>query len=236
MLLSVLDDLLNDITNTDTTSYSDTLKHQHLSVAALFLNAEFMKSVWDWKFMGNTITANLVASTLITNRLYAFPANFLKITRIDIMPDGSNWKRCDFLDIGEIDHQLGVEADVTDNFSNDAPFYTIIGNKIMILSGTLTAVTNGIRYWFSEGIVGKNTGGTSITSFTTDSDVPELPEPYQMGLVYYAAKLFFQKFENQQGIVNMDNEVEKIIARMKEFTITNEKPFIKIASDLEDFE
>lgn len=238
MEISKIDDLLQDITNSNANSYSDDLKHKHLTIAALFLNIEYLKAVYDWAFMGDTATANIVASDSsdITKRFYAFPTNFLKITRIDIKIDGTNWNRCVFVDIGEIGGALGRDLDITNKFTNSEPYYTIIGNKIVILSGILAVVSGGIRYWFSEGIVGRDNSGDSITSFTADTDVPELPEPYQMGLVYYAAKLFDQKFELFSHARAMDYELEKLVKSMKEFTVSDDTPSLQSALNLDDFE
>jgi len=250
MQISLLDDQLNNITDTDTTSYSDALKHADLTVAAQVLTGEILSAMSDWDYQGDTATANIVASTAISNRYYAFPTNFLKLKRIDIMPDGSNWVRCNKVDIGEFSDTLGSETDVTNLFSNDKPYYSIVGNKILILSGTLTAVTNGIRYYFEEMIVGTDTEGTDLTAFAADTDVPNLPEPYQMGLVYYAAKLYFQKYGLTDRIREMNMElygypqgrpadeasIGGIVGAMRKFKITNEPMILKTPSDLENYE
>jgi len=236
MNISSLQTLLRDITNTDSTSYSDASTYNHLTAAALFLNGEYLKAAIDWDFQGTTSTANIVASTAIENRYYSFPTNFLKLKGIDLKADGTNWYPCSYLDLAEALPYLGEEADVVKNFTNTQPYYTISGNKIVILSGTLTAVTAGIRYYFAESIVGKDTDGDSITAFSAGTDIPSLPEPWQMGLVYFAAKLWFQKYQIDNEITKMDAELEKMLVRLKEFNVTGEKLYFKPASDLEDFE
>lgn len=236
MTITTLNSLLQNITNSDTASYSDASKYVDLTVAALFLNGEMMNSMMDWDFQGDTATANIVASITIANRYYAFPSNFLKLKRVELMADGSNWYPCAKIDIGEIATPLGNESDVTNNFSNTTPYYSIIGNKILILSGTLTAVANGIRYYFAESIVGTKADGTDLTAFAAGDDIPNISEPFQMGLVYYAAKLWFQKYQNMEMARIMDAELEKTIARMNQSKITNEKLFLKTVSDLSSYE
>ena len=236
MNITSLQNLLRDITNTSATEYSDSDTYRHLTAASLFLNGEYLKSVMDWDYQGTTATADIVASTTIANRYYAFPTNFLKIKRIELMADGSNWYPCRYIDLGEVASTLGSEADIIERFDNTNPYYTISGNKIVILSGTLTAVTNGIRYYFAESIVGKDNTGASITAFSAGTDIPSLPEPWQMGLVHFAAKLYFQKYGQTDRIGEQDAELEKMLARVKEFSVTGEKLFIKPASDLEYYE
>jgi len=236
MTIATLQTLLRDITNTNSTSYSDTSTYNHLSAAALFLNGEYLKGATDWDFQGTTATANIVASTAIANRYYAFPSNFLKLKGIDLMADGTNWYPCSYLDLSEAMAYLGEEADVVEQFTNTEPYYTISGNKIVILSGTLTSVTNGIRYYFAESIVGKDEDGVSLTAFSAGTDIPSLPEPWQMGLIYCAAKLYFQKYGARNRAIEMDAELEKMLVRVKEFNVTGEKLFLKPVSDLENYE
>ena len=187
--------------------------------------------------MGTTALANLVASTTIANREYAFPTRFLRLKRIDLKLDGTNWVRAAWIDGGEVGASLGDEAAVVSKFTNANPYYTLRGDKIIILSGTITAVTEGIRYTFSESIVGNNASASPIALFnaTLSTDIPSLPEPYQMGLVYYASKLYFQKIEETNRVREMDAEVEKIIARMGEFEPTEDFPRLKIVSDLDNY-
>jgi len=253
MVLSKLHDLLNNLTNTDTTSYTDAEKSTDLTGAAQVLTGEIISALMDWDYQGDTATANIVASTAITNRYYAFPTNFLKLKSVYLMADGTNWRKCTYIDIGEVG-SLGKEADVVAQFSNDTPYYSIVGNKILILSGTLSAVTTGLRYYFTEMVIGVDKDGVDITTFNavtgTSDDVPNMPSPYQMGLVYYAAKLYYQRFQIWEAVQDMnrelygnpngraadENRIGGIVGAMRKFKVTEEKSIVQPASSLENYE
>ncbi len=236
MTLANLQTLTRELTNTDSTSYDDTFLNFNLTNGAKFLTSEMLDSMTDWNFQGDTATTDIVASTDISKRYYDFPTNFLKLKRVELMADGSNWYRCSYIDIGEITTPLGDETNVTDNFSNTKPYYTIIGNKIMILSGTLTDVTGGIRFYFEKGVIGKDASGADITAFSTATDVPNIPEPFQTGIAYYAAKAWFQKYGQSGRVAEMDADLEKITTRMRMSRKTDEKLYFKPASDLTQYE
>ena len=232
MKISKLDDLLNNITNTDATSYSDADKHQDLSVAGKYFLGIMLESMTDWNITGDTATDDLVAN----QREYDFPTNFIKLKRLDLKLDGTNWYRATYIDEGEISDSIASESDITEQFTNTEPYYTFRGNKIFILSGTIKDVTDGIKYTFAEMIVGRDSSGSDLTDFSDDNDEPIIPEPYQIGLVYYAAKLWFQKYGMTDRAREMDIEVEKVIARMRQYRITDEKMMLKPASTLENYE
>ena len=92
-------------------------------------------------------TADLVAST--TQRDYGFPQDILsRIKRVEITFDGTTWVRAMPMDISEYPFTHDEDT-ITNNFSNDegSVKYDIQRKSIFIYSGTIVAVTGGLKLW-----------------------------------------------------------------------------------------
>jgi hypothetical protein len=190
--ISTLDDYIDDIANTDTTSYTDADKHASMTRWAHIITEEIIDAQDDWDFQGEIATANLVAN----QREYTFPTDILKIKRIELKLDGSNWYPANWIDESEIGTSIASESDITENFDNTKPYVALLDKSFFIYSGTITAVTGGIKIWYSEEIVGVDTNGTDITSFSADTDKSNLAEFAQMALVCGAVLDFADRYEN----------------------------------------
>jgi len=213
MILSALDDILNRITNTDTTSYSDDDKHVDLTRATHLMVSEIIKSQGSWDFQGEIATADLVAN----QREYIFPTDILKIKKIELKIDGSNWTKAQIIDVSEIGTPVGSESDITNNFDSTQPKVELFDTGYRIYSGTISAVTKGIKIWYSEENVGVDDSGADITSFSTDTDKPNINEAFQMGLVYGAGKIYAQQYELWEKVKAFNIESETYIRRAKEW-------------------
>ena len=245
--ISTLDDYIDDIAGTDSTSFSDADKHAAQTRWAHILTEEVIDAQGDWDFQGEIATANLVAN----QREYVFPTDILKIKRIDLKLDGTNWTTVHWLDESEIPNSAAHESDITENFSNSDPYATLYDKSFFIWSGTIAAVTGGIKIWYSEEIVGVDTNGDDISSFSADTDKPNLAEFAQMGLVYgpildlcenrnpsLANRMNIRLYGHSAGRP-ATNEVGGLIGRIRAFysqRVPDKKVTITPASKLEDYE
>lgn len=234
MTLSELRSQTRFLTNTDSTSYSDTDLDLNLTRWAHLLTGEIINSQDDWDFQGEIATADLVAN----QREYTFPVDILKIKRIELKLDGTNWVRAAWLDEAEISRAIASEEEITEQFNNSEPFVALFNKSFFIFSGTITAVTGGIKIWYLKEIVGKDATGADITSFSASTDKPNINEAFQRGLCYGAAKDWYQKYGFTVQARDMDIELEKVIVRMKEFYGRRSEREIrfKTASSLEAYE
>ena len=232
--ISTLNSQIRFLTNTDSTSYSSSDLYANLTRWAHLFTAEIIDAQDDWDFQGEIATANLVAN----QREYVFPTDILKIKRIDLMLDGSNWYRANWMDESEIGTSLASESDITEKFTNDNPYVALYDKSFFIFSGTITSVTNGIKIWYSKEIVGVDTSGDDITSFSADTDKPNIAEAFQRGLVYGAAKDWFDKYELTERSREMERQVNTIIEKMKQLYGQRSERRLKIgtASRLEQYE
>lgn len=193
--ISTLDDYIDDLAGSNSGSYTDAKKHRSMTRWMHNLTAEVMEAMSDSDFQGEISTHDLV----VNRREYLFPTDLLKIKRIDLKLDGSNWYKASRLDESQIGDNYASEADIVERFTNTDPFVSYFDNSYFIYSGTIIDVTDGIKITYDKAIVGETSAGVDITSFTADDDVTNLPEFAQMFLVYGACKdHFLDKTDDKQ--------------------------------------
>jgi hypothetical protein len=202
-VISTLDDDIDRLSGSDTTSYVDADKHSSMTRWAHTIQEEVVDAQDDWDFNGETAVANLVAN----QREYTFPTTLLKVKRIELCFDGINWVEATLFNEGTTKYPLSSETNITNSFTNAQPMVQLFDKGFYIYSGTIIAVTGGIKIWFSDDIIGTNVGGTTISSFTADTDTPNLVEFAQQGLVYGAILDFATKN-------NLDDLVQKMNNRL----------------------
>lgn len=234
MQLSVLRDQTRYLTSTTSGNYSDNDLNVNLTRAAHLLATEIMDAMGNWDFQGDIATANLVAN----QREYPFPSDLLVIKRIEIYLS-NEWRVATLFDVSECSYKISTEADITEHFTNEAPYVDLHDDSLFFYSGTIAEKIAGIKIWYTREIVGKDSNGTVIASFTADADTPNIAEAFQRGLIYSAALDFFTKFGMGPDGDRMEAKLEKVIARMKIFynrRAHDEKVVIKSAMSFEDYQ
>jgi len=235
MQLSEIDDQIAFLTNTTSTEYSDTDKHANVTRWAHLLTTEIKDSMDGWDFQYETATADLAAD----QREYIFPSNLLTIKKIQLKLDGTNWVDAQFFDPQETGNPIVSETNITDSYSNDAPRVDLGDRSMFIYSGTITDVTAGIKIWYTEENVGRNVALADITSFSADTDTPNIAESFQRGLIYGACLDYYNKYEMDSQGDRMQGKLEGIISRMKTFygqRVQGRKYQVQSALSLEDYE
>src|SRR3990167_2854490 len=119
---------------------------------------------------------DLVAST--TTREYPLNSNILsRIKRVEAELDGSNWLKLSNFDLTDHDKPVTTEANITYYFSNEEgnAFYDIMRKSIWIYSGTISAVTDGLRIWV-------NTWPADETDMTDTTDMAADPSSTTHGV------------------------------------------------------
>jgi hypothetical protein len=112
-----------------------------------------MRSVDGWDIDDKTFTDYGISTTpLIANqRDYTFPTNLLKINRVDVTYDGTNWYRATPIDSTELGMGLGNDAVVDSRFNVTQPRYDA-KNGSLFLYPRATASTGSIRIEFPREI------------------------------------------------------------------------------------
>lgn len=104
----------------------------------------------DEDLFGLIQTRNLVASS--TSREYSIPTTTMKIKRAEAMFDGTNYVNLIERDMTQWRQAIGSESQIVAQFTNDEgdAFFEIFRNSLWIYSGTISAVTSGLKLWTIE--------------------------------------------------------------------------------------
>lgn len=183
--------------------YIDADKRRAFALATHMINNEVMRVMDDIDFQGEKSTHDLVAD----QREYPNPSDLLKIKRVDLKIDGSNWKRANFLDESQLDNNYASESDITNKFNSDDPFISLFDGSFIIYSGTISAITGGILITYDKEIVGEDASGNDITEFGADDDVPTLKQDPQQALVYSAIIDFYTEHPNEKRIKQFNKKL-----------------------------
>lgn len=132
-------------------------------------------------------TVNLVAN----QREYPQDQDMIsRIKRVEAQLDGSNWIRLIETDLTQIDTPIASESEITNRFTNEEgnAFYDLSRKSIYILSGTISSVTNGLKFWTDTypAAITDLSGGTdmSIDPSTTTHGIPRpLHKLWAMGVI-----------------------------------------------------
>lgn len=117
---------------------------------------------------------NLVAD----QREYPLHSDILsRIKRVEAKLDGSNYIKLYEFDLPSHQDPISTEADITAHFGNTegTAFFDIMRNAIWIYSGTITAVTDGLKIWL-------NTVVADLTSMVATTDMSVDPTTTTHGI------------------------------------------------------
>lgn len=193
------------LTNTNSTTYTDTDLDASLNSYYDIFTAEILDSMDEWDFSADTATTDLLAS----QQEYVLPTDILKIKRVEISYDGTTWNLANPMDVNE----RGSATDTTSiasDFSTSTPYYDLMDASIMIYPLPTAAVTAGLKIWYEKD-----------PTVLTGTMAPTIAKPFHKGLCYGAAKDFFDKYlgteTNQAKSNGAYTNMESYIQRMKAF-------------------
>jgi hypothetical protein len=159
-----------------------------------------------WDFQGETATTNLVAN----QQEYSLPSDILKIKRMEITYDGTNWYNVMPFDV----NMRGASTDTTSiarDFNKNEPLFDLMEDSVFLYPIPDTAVVGGLKIWYEN----------IATELSSATDEPVFADAYHKGLAYGAAKDYFQKYAEIEGNVSkaklMEQEMNAYISRMKIF-------------------
>lgn len=118
------------------------------------------------------------ASLVANQREYPLPQDILSsLKRIEAKLDGTNYIKLDELDTSKINTDIITESEITGQFSNEADnaFFDLSRKSIIIYSGTITSVTDGLRVWV-------NTWPTAISDLSGSNDMSQDPSTTTHGI------------------------------------------------------
>ena len=194
------------ITNTNSTTYTDADLYANLNMWYHDVVNEILKSMDGWDFQGEYATTSMVAS----QQEYILPTDILKIKRIEVTYDGTNWYKVNFTDINSRESTNDTTS-IANNYTEYNPSADLYDNSMFLYPIPTSASTNGIKVWYEK-------EATELSAATSE---PAFTEAYHKILCYGAAKDYFEKYSEKEGNTNKRNlqqqNLNKVLEDMKEF-------------------
>lgn len=143
---------------------------------------------WEWDDINQTDYPIATTSLVASQRDYALPASLkiLRLRRVDITYDGTNWYRAEPWDSTETGLGLGNDANTDNNFDKTKPYYDITNNSIFVYPmATASDVAAGakLRIEFQREPI-----EFTSSDFTTGTKLPPFDAPLHSmlawGMVY----------------------------------------------------
>ncbi len=177
------------------TDFAAHIRYKTKTNSTLFTDIEIMRlaNIYIEKFaqriveadediLGTKFEANLVAG----QRQYSLPNDLIKLKRVEINLDGTDWVIADEIDIAFMD-VTSDESSITTNFEDTDPKYRIFQNSLYIYSGsTIIDVANGLKMW---GLMYP----APITDLSFTTDMSEDPSTISRGMPKQLHELLARK-------------------------------------------
>lgn len=153
------------------------INSRYQQVVVMILKAQ---NSWDYDDINHTDFPILTTSLVDAQQDYSLPASekILKLKRVEITYDGTNWYKAEPLDIGTIGEATGTTS-ISANFSKLSPFYDIQYNSIFLYPIPDAAVANGLKLWVTREV------DEFVNTDTTQE--PGIDEPFHRMLAIGAA-------------------------------------------------
>lgn len=186
-------------------------------------------------FFGLPQTRNLIASA--TSREYSMPKGTINIKRVEAMFDSVTWVKLSEKDLTEMHKGIGSESQITSQFTNDEGncFFDYYRNSLWLYSGTITAVTAGLKLWSIEwpANIAESNLANSVDDLSDDpsSTTSQIPRQFhklwatRVSIEYKASRekpiplsereqMFDQDFEKAMEAVKSLNQDRVFIAKI----------------------
>lgn len=166
-------------------------------------------------------TLDLVASA--TSREYPLHSNILsRIKRVEAKLDASNYIKLTEFDLPQHKKPISTEADIVAHFSNieGGAEYDIMRKALWIYSGTITAVTDGLKIWLSTWPQDlssmASTTDMSVDPTTTTHGIPKaLHGVLATGMIIEWKESRDKPIPLKESELRYDDDVEKAISKLK---------------------
>ena len=108
---------------------------------------------------------------------YALPSDLMKLKRIEVTYDGTNWYKAHVHDAGEVEDKAMDLTTINNTYSQSSPYAEIFGDNIYLRPIPNTTIAAGLRIWYIQ--------RPSLISSVTHSI--QAPNEYHGYLVYGVA-------------------------------------------------
>lgn len=169
------------ITDTDTDTFTNADLDASLNMYYDLFVSEILDAMDEWDFNADIATADLVAN----QQEYVFPTTLLKIKRIEVTYDGTNWYKAEPMDVNEVGHATDTTS-IRNHFITSEPYFDLMDTSLMLYPVPTANSTAGIKIWYEK----------NVDHLSADTDEPAISRSFHKGLCYGAAKDYFEKYIN----------------------------------------
>ncbi len=153
------------------------------------------------------VTTPLVAA----QRDYAIPVseNVLKIKRVDICYDGTNYYRATQMDSGLPQWGMGNQTNEDANFVQQAPYYSVKYNSLFIYPALTTTTANSFLRieWERAVTLFSKTADYPSSAMSTSTTIPGIDLPWHPMIAYGAA----YEFANANNLPQLQNIKQDLV-------------------------
>lgn len=167
------------------------------------VNDYYLRQVVDFVNQNQDKFGRKAKTTLNLNpnqEMYALPYNTIRVKRVEISYDGSNWNKVTIMDDNEQQGDALDATSINNDYAQSFPYVSIFGDQLYLRPIPTTNVSLGLRLWYI-------TSPTLITNITINAFVT--PPEYHGYLAYGPAgevatrqgnqalsSMMFQKWED----------------------------------------
>lgn len=173
---------ITNLTNCDTTQYSNANRLIDINIWYRNLETEILKSQdsWDFDDTNNTdfpiITTNLIAN----QQDYSLPVSTLEIKRAEITFDGVNWYPLNAFDNGSRLKSLATNS--LSDFVTTNPYYDVQYGSVFLYPIPTSNVTAGLKLWVTRTVT-----DFTLSDLTTGTKLPGIDPLFQDIIAYGTA-------------------------------------------------
>jgi len=232
MTVATLQTLVRDITNTNSTTFTDADILRHLNIAYGHRILDILRLQVDRNASQTEVKTNLVSVTGLSegdsgyNGEYAFPVDLVRPLRMEITYDGENWYPCKVYDINENTGSEHYKDSIQDNFSETDPYVRFDRDSYFIRPLPETSVTNGLHIWYEYRQTDLTTGSPDFEANLHDLLAYDVT---YMELLKHPSKF---TMEWRSDFRTMRTELQE---RFNEFYRNRFKRSLKLKDKFEDF-
>lgn len=171
---------------------------------------------WDWDDTNHTDYPIATTALVASQQDYTFPASLkiLKIKRVEVALDGSNWKKAEPFDVNERSNP-STSSSISQDFSTSEPFYDVVGNAIFLYPIPAVSGSGLLKIWFQREM-------DEFTSADTTQE-PGIEEPFHPMLAIGAAMEYWTWKNNPNRSVMFQNQWNEYEARLRNFVGQKQK-------------
>lgn len=182
MTITDINSYVNFRLNTDTTQFSDANRllvanRWYHKIVTMILASQ---DEWDWDDSNATDYPTATTPLVASRRDYTFPASLkiLKIKRVDVTYDGTNYYQARPIDVSEFNFGNGNDDKVDQNFDKQSPAYDPKSNSIWLYPRANAADVSAGGLVKIEFL--REPAEFTLSDVTTGSKEPGFDEPFHI--------------------------------------------------------